>query len=94
VAQNVIRVNNTSASVVSVTLPPATTVGEDIAVVLADFSSSGNSANVSAAAGDIIQGFTTARICPSGCDATSFRVDFFAHFVSDGNHHWYCVVNN
>jgi hypothetical protein len=93
VSQNVILVNNTSGAAIPLTLPAATTVGEDIAVVLNDFSASGRGADVSAAAGDTIQGFVSATICASGCTSTSFRVNFFAHFVSDGNHHWYCVVN-
>ena len=94
VTQTVILVNNTSASVISVTLPAATTTGEDIAVLLNDFSNGGQSANVSPAAGDSIIGFATATICASGCTLTSFQINFFAHFVSDGNHHWYCVINN
>jgi hypothetical protein len=94
VTQNVILVNNTSVPAITLTLPAATTAGEDIAVVLSDFSNGGNSANVHAAAGDSIVGFVTATVCPSGCTNTSFLVNFFAHFVSDGNHHWYCVTNN
>ena len=37
-------------------------------------------------------GFVTATVCASGCTNTSFPVNFFAHFVSDGNHRWYCVT--
>ena len=94
VTQNVILVNNTSGPAITLVLPPATTAGEDIAVVLSDFSATGNSANVQAGAGDSVFGFVTATVCATGCTNTSFPVNYFAHFVSDGNHHWYCVTNN
>jgi hypothetical protein len=94
VVQNVILLNNTSATPIAVTLPPATTVGQDISIVLNDYSSNGQSANVSAGAGDMIIILPGATVCASSCTNTSFPVNIFSHFVSDGNHHWYVTVNN
>jgi hypothetical protein len=93
--QSVILVNNTSATAIAVTLPPATTVGEEIELVLNDYRTvGGNTANVTAVAGDRILVFPGASVCPSGCTNTTFPVNYTAYFVSDGNHRWYCIDNN
>jgi Collagen triple helix repeat (20 copies) len=94
VTQHVILIDNTGSNG-DFTLPAATVPGEDLAIVLNDFTlANGLSVNIHAAAGDQIVGFTNATVCNSGCTNTSFLVNFWAHFVSDGNHHWYCVTND
>ncbi len=93
--QSVILVNNTSNSLVPVTLPAATTVGEEIELVLNDYRTIGGfTASVSAGAGDRIFVFPGATVCASGCTNTTFPVNYTAYFVSDGNHRWYCIDNN
>ena len=91
-------VNNTSASVVNVTLPSAGggTAGKDIWVDGNDFTSAGNSMAVFAAAGDalIVKGVIVCSTPPAGltCTSASFSpINYRIHIVSDGNHHWYAV---
>ena len=96
--QNVILVNNTSAGSVSVTMPSAGpgTTGKDIWIDGNDFTTNGNSMNIFAASGDAII-VKTVVVCttpPAGlsCSIASFGpINYRAHMVSDGNHHWYPV---
>ena len=70
------------------------TAGKELLIVLNNFAITGaNSINLTAPATDpIIVG--SATVCTSGCSNTAFGVDAWVHVVSDGNHHWYCPVNN
>jgi Collagen triple helix repeat (20 copies) len=88
--QNVILLNNTFGTPPTYTLPLATIAGQEIVIVLSDYSNSGNSIIVKSTDPII---FYTASVCNSGCTQTSFGVNALAEFVSDGNHHWYGVMD-
>lgn len=95
--QNVILISNPSTPA-TYALPSAGTgtTGKDLAIVLNDFSATtGNSINITAAAGDQIV-IGSAIVCTTGppCTTTSFVVNFWLHVVSDGNHHWYVPTND
>jgi hypothetical protein len=94
--QNVIRISN-PAAVATYALPSAGpgTTGKELLIVLDDFSASGNSINLTAAAGDQIV-IGSAIVCTTGppCTNTNFPVNFWVHVVSDGNHHWFVPVND
>jgi hypothetical protein len=96
--QNVILMNNTSAGSISVTMPSATIVGQDIWVDGNDFSTNGNTMNIVAASGDaiIVKNLIICSTPPAGltCSTTTHAfgpINYRAHMVSDGNHHWYPV---
>jgi hypothetical protein len=99
--QNVILVQNPAAEA-TYTLPSAGpgTAGKDIYLMMNDFHLAGaNSILITAASGEAII-IGSAVVCsspPAGltCTNPSFPVNNTgAHFVSDGNHHWYCPFNN
>jgi hypothetical protein len=71
------------------------TAGKELVIVLNDFSTSGNSINLTAAVGDQIV-IGSAIMCTTGapCTNASFPVNFWVHVVSDGSHHWFVPTND
>jgi hypothetical protein len=96
--QSVILVNNTSPSVVGITLPPAGagTAGKDIWIDGNDLTAAGQSMSISAASGDalIVKNEVVCTTAPAGltCTNSTFGpINYRIHVVSDGNHQWYAV---
>jgi hypothetical protein len=86
-AHNVLLINNTSAGLVAVRLPPANVAGKVLSLVGSDFSAGGNSILVSPQGADKLLSFS-AIVSASA----SYQANFWLQVVSDGAGVWRIVA--